>query len=235
MSQSEELRSRAQGRKPEAEPQTPYQRAGQTWDDRLGSVVKQSRNWRMAALGQTVIILGLIGVVAVQASRRTVEPAIIQVADTGKAIYVGLASKQAYEVGTNEKRYFLTEFLQKVRSVPLDPIVLRNNWLSAYNFMRQGAASKLDAWATGDQSPNAALGKRTVTVQPISVIPINKTTYEVRWEETAYGLQGQMESVINYSGSFVIEIEQPKSEEKITVNPLGIFIKDFSWHKDISK
>src|SRR3546814_2444552 len=35
------------GRTPIAE--TPYQRAGQVWDDRIGSARTQARNWRLAA------------------------------------------------------------------------------------------------------------------------------------------------------------------------------------------
>src|SRR3982750_3291380 len=37
------------GRTPE--PETPYQRAGQVWDARIGSARAQARNWRLMALG----------------------------------------------------------------------------------------------------------------------------------------------------------------------------------------
>jgi len=32
------------------EPDTPYMRAGQVWDDRIGSARVQAKNWRLAAL-----------------------------------------------------------------------------------------------------------------------------------------------------------------------------------------
>lgn len=35
------------GRTPE--PETPYQRAGQVWDERIGSARAQARNWRLMA------------------------------------------------------------------------------------------------------------------------------------------------------------------------------------------
>ena len=37
------------GRTPE--PETPYQRAGQLWDERIGSARVQARNWRLMAFG----------------------------------------------------------------------------------------------------------------------------------------------------------------------------------------
>src|SRR3546814_5549384 len=32
-------------------PETPYQRAGQLWDERIGSARVQARNWRLMAFG----------------------------------------------------------------------------------------------------------------------------------------------------------------------------------------
>ena len=37
-------------------PETPYQKAGQIWDDRIGAARVQARNWRLMALG----LLGLM-------------------------------------------------------------------------------------------------------------------------------------------------------------------------------
>ena len=37
------------GRTPE--PETPYQRASQVWDDRIGSARVQAQNWRLAFFG----------------------------------------------------------------------------------------------------------------------------------------------------------------------------------------
>ena len=45
------------GRTPE--PVTPYQRAGQAWDDRIGAARVQARNWRIMALGGLLLSTGL--------------------------------------------------------------------------------------------------------------------------------------------------------------------------------
>ena len=47
------------GRTPE--PETPYQRAAQAWDDRIGSARVQARNWRLMAFGSLVLSMGLAG------------------------------------------------------------------------------------------------------------------------------------------------------------------------------
>src|ERR1700756_2801384 len=45
------------GRTPEAI--TPYQRAAQVWDDRIGSARVQARNWRLMAFGCLLLSGGL--------------------------------------------------------------------------------------------------------------------------------------------------------------------------------
>ncbi|MHB0675558.1 VirB8/TrbF family protein, partial [Roseomonas mucosa] len=61
------------------EPETPYQRAGQVWDERLGSARVQARNWRLAAFGA----LGLSGAMAAgllwQASQSSITPYVVEV------------------------------------------------------------------------------------------------------------------------------------------------------------
>ena len=47
------------GRTPE--PQTPYQRAAQLWDERIGSARVQARNWRLMAFGGLALSTGLSG------------------------------------------------------------------------------------------------------------------------------------------------------------------------------
>ena len=37
------------------EPETPYQRAAQVWDERIGSARVQARNWRLMAFGSLIL------------------------------------------------------------------------------------------------------------------------------------------------------------------------------------
>src|SRR6516225_6290037 len=40
-------------------PETPYQRAAQVWDERIGSGRVQARNWRLIAFGNLFLAAGL--------------------------------------------------------------------------------------------------------------------------------------------------------------------------------
>ena len=56
------------GRTPE--PETPYQRAGQLWDERIGAARVQARNWRLMAFGGLgLAALGALGLVIARRRR----------------------------------------------------------------------------------------------------------------------------------------------------------------------
>ena len=37
------------------EPITPYQKAAQVWDDRIGAAIVQAKNWRLLAFGAVAV------------------------------------------------------------------------------------------------------------------------------------------------------------------------------------
>ena len=67
------------------EPETPYQRAGQVWDERIGSARVQARNWRLAFFGALALSGGLAAGLVWQSARGTVTPWVVQVDKLGQA------------------------------------------------------------------------------------------------------------------------------------------------------
>ena len=65
------------GKTPDAE--TPYQKAGQVWDERIGSARVQAKNWRLAFFGALVLSGGLAGGLVWQSARGTITPWVVQV------------------------------------------------------------------------------------------------------------------------------------------------------------
>ena len=55
-------------------PETPYQKAGQVWDERIGSARVQARNWRLFAFGNLVLAGGLALGLIWQHTRGAVTP-----------------------------------------------------------------------------------------------------------------------------------------------------------------
>ena len=66
-------------------PVTPYQKAAQVWDERIGSARVQARNWRLMAFGCLGLVGGLSLQLAVLATSSRVTPYVVEV-ERGGAI-----------------------------------------------------------------------------------------------------------------------------------------------------
>jgi type IV secretory pathway TrbF-like protein len=218
--------------KPASAPITPYQKAAEDWDKRIGDARVQAKNWRIFALClcgiNAVLVCGLI----YQSGKSTVTPYVVQVEKSGVVQAVGPAVKANFTPDRRVIEYFLSQFVQQVRAVPTDPVVARNQWLVAYAFLRQSAANTLNEIAVKEQPLNK-VGLEAVSVQIRNIVPVSKDSYQLRWEETTFNKEGITIGSKNMTGIFTVEISPPSDESKLKVNPLGLFIKQFSWSRDV--
>ena len=235
MSLADELLNEPMGRPSEQIPATPYTRARAQWDDRLGTLVTNAKHWRLGFFGVLFACLSLTGGLIYAMTRSLVEPIVIAVdKTTGVTNVVGKASTQTYTPQQAEIAYFLGHLIRLLRTVPLDPVVVRTQWSEAYRFLRQSAAMKLNDWARLPDSPLSKVGQETVTLQLQSVLPIGTDAYELRWVQSAYSREGVLIQSATWTATFTLEFERPTTEEDIAVNPLGIYVRDFEWHRDLA-
>src|SRR5215472_6606909 len=67
------------------EPETPYQKAAQVWDERIGSARVQAKNWRLIAFGNLALAAGLAAGLVWQSANGTIVPWVVQVDSLGAA------------------------------------------------------------------------------------------------------------------------------------------------------
>ena len=108
------------------EPVTPYQKAAQVWDERIGSARVQARNWRLMAMGCLALSAGLSAALAWQSTRSSVVPYVVEVDNLGAAQAVAPALAE-YRPTDPQIAWHLARFVEHVRQVPADPIVLRQS------------------------------------------------------------------------------------------------------------
>src|SRR5262249_24051155 len=71
------------------EPVTPYQKAAQVWDERIGSARVQAYNWRLMALGSLMLSLMLAAILLWVGRSGSTTPYIVEVDPRGGARAVG--------------------------------------------------------------------------------------------------------------------------------------------------
>ena len=150
------------------EPETPYQRAAQVWDDRIGGARVQARNWRLMAFGSLILSAGFAAALVWQSARGTVVPWVVQVDRLGQAQAIAPAVAD-YRPTDPQIAFHLARFIEQVRSIPADPIIVRQNWLRAYDFTTDRGAAALNDYARSND-PFTKVGRIQVAIHVSSVI-----------------------------------------------------------------
>jgi type IV secretion system protein TrbF len=211
-------------------PETPYQRAGQAWDERIGSARVQARNWRLMAFASLALAAAMASALVWQSARGTVTPWVVQVDRLGEAQAVSPATA-GYTPTDPQIAWHLARFIEDVRSVSADPVVMRKNWLEAYDYVTDKGALALDGYARADD-PFAKVGKSQVAVDISSVIRDSPSSFRVAWTERRYE-DGQLAATERWTAILTVVLQAPASADALRKNPLGVFVHAINWSKEL--
>lgn len=185
--------------------------------------------WLMKACVAIIAICVIItSIIAVSANYKTY---VVRVDNaTGQVETGGQLKSTNYQPQEVEIKHFLAQFVTDTRTVPLDPVLFKNNIDRAGHYLTNESANKLQAMLK-DNNPQTKLGKMTVqpTIKSIQLQPGSKSTYQVRWTEEEYSLSGNPNNKkVNYVALFTVAVDPPSKEEELLINPLGLKIRDLT-------
>ena len=213
---------------PQAE--TPYQRAAQVWDERVGSARVQAKSWRYAFFGALGLSAILTGGLLWQNARGTIIPWVVEVDKLGEARSVAPADAD-FTPSDTQIAFHLARFIENVRSIPDDAIVVRENWLRAYDFASDRGALALNEYARAND-PFAVVGREQVAVEVTSVIRASPKSFRVAWVERRYR-DGALAETSRWTAILGIAVQLPHDPDALTRNPLGIFVTSINWSKEL--
>lgn len=214
------------------QPETPYQKAAQVWDERIGSARFQARNWRYMAFGCLILSAGFASALVWQSARGTVVPWEVQVDTLGQAQTVAPATAD-YRPTDPQIAFHLGRFIEQVRAIPADAIIVRQNWLRAYEFTTDRGAAALNEHARTND-PFTRVGRQQVAVEVSSVIRASPDSFRVAWTERHFE-SGQLSSTERWTAILTIVIQTPRDTERLRANPLGIYVNAISWSREMSQ
>jgi len=216
------------GRTPE--PETPYQRAGQLWDERIGSARAQAKNWRLMAFGGLFLTTGLSAGLVWQSMQSRVVPYVVEVDNLGEARAVAPVTAE-YRPSDPQIAWHLGRFVTNIRARSLDPVLMRENWLSAYDFATERASLFLGEYARAT-NPFAEVGRRTVSVQVTSVVRASDTSFQVKWTESAFE-RGSLAGTSRWTAILTVQVKPPKNADTLRKNPLGLYVDAIDWSREL--
>jgi type IV secretion system protein VirB5 len=212
------------------EPVTPYQAAAQAWDERIGSARVQARNWRLMAFGCLALALLMAGGLVWRSAQSIVTPYVVEVDTGGQVRAVGEATTP-YRPNDAQTAHHLARFITLVPSLSIDPVVVRQNWLDAYNYTTDRGAMVLNDYARSND-PFARIGQESVTVQINSVVRASDSSYQVRWSEHRF-VNGAADGIERWTAVVSVVLQTPRTEQRLRRNPLGIYVNGLSWSREL--
>ncbi|WP_136616902.1 MULTISPECIES: conjugal transfer protein TrbF [Mesorhizobium] len=213
------------------QPETPYQRAAQVWDERIGAARVQAKNWRLMAFGVLILASGFAAALIWQSTRGTIVPWVVQVDKLGEAQVVASAVAD-YRPTDPQIAWHLARFIEQVRSIPDDPVIVRQNWLRAYDYTTDRGAVSLNDYARLND-PFAKVGKIQIAVEVSSVIRASPDSFRVAWVERRYE-NGSLASTERWTAILTIVTQQPRDADRLKANPLGVYVNAINWSKELS-
>ncbi len=223
------FRRRAVGRAPIAlGSATPSRHPATGWD-RLNSAHRQVACWRLAALGSASLAALLALTLAASVVRANVTSYTVATARRDERLAV-LPKVEATAPSDAQIAYVLSGFVKNVRSLSVDPVVVRANWIDALDHVTARGAQMLNDYARGE-SPFTKIGRRSVTVVVTKVVRAAEDAFEIRWEERILETGAHVKRE-RFTGAVSIVFSSPNTPRLISKNPLGLYVDRFSWSRD---
>jgi type IV secretion system protein TrbF len=182
------------------------------------------------AFGSLFLSAGFAGALVWQSTQGTVTPWVVEVDRLGEARNVALASV-AYQPTDPQIAFHLARFIEHVRGLSMDAIILRQDWLRAYDFTTDRGAVALNDYARNN-NPFDKLGKTQVAVEVSSVIRASPDSFRIAWIERLYE-NGQLAATERWTAILTIVVDPPRDLDRLRKNPLGIYVNAINWSKEL--
>lgn len=222
----------------EAEHVNPYLNARREWNDHIGSVVSSRQTWQIIGILSLLIALAGVGGMIHIGGKSKFIPYVIEVDSLGQTQASG-----AIQATTNvDKRVIhstVTEFIINSRTITPDVAMQRRGILKVYALLSPNDPStlKMNEWLNGspEKNPFNRATKEMVNIEITSAIPQSPDTWQIDWKETTRDGKGAVIGQPDLRRALVtVYTAAPNhstTDEDIRNNPLGVYIRDFSWSR----
>ena len=187
---------------------------------------------RIMAFGALILSAGFASALVWQSARGTVVPWVVQVDNLGQSQAVAPAVAD-YRPTDPQIAFHLGRFIEQTRSIPSDAIIVRQNWLRAYEFTTDRGAATLNDYARAND-PFTKVGRQQIAVEVSSVIRASNDSFRVAWTERHYE-NGQLSTTERWTAILTIVIQTPRDAERLRANPLGIYVNAINWSKELGQ
>ncbi|ATP47874.1 MULTISPECIES: conjugal transfer protein TrbF [unclassified Pseudomonas] len=217
----------------------PYLTARRTWNDHVGSLVTSRQSWQVVGILSMMVALAGVGGIIHIGSQSKFVPYVVEVDKLGQPMAVSPAQAAA-PVDLRVMKSQVASFIADARTVTPDVALLRKSIFRLYALLgpNDPATQKMNEWLNGskESSPFVRAAEETVSVDIRSVMQQTPETWQVDWEEVTRDRQGMLKGKATWRAlvtTYTAEPTTQTSEEQVRMNPIGTYVRDFSWSKQL--
>ncbi len=216
--------------------ENPYLNARRTLNEHNGAIISSRQIWQATALLSLLIAIGAVGGIVYIGSRSRFIPYVVEVDQLGYANAVKRADR-ALDADGRVLRAAIASFVRDSRMVSFDRNVQNDAIWRVYSMLQSSdpATTKITEHMKDPvTSPTKRAETHSVGVEISSVLQQTAETWEVNWLEKVWDRQGIRVEQSRMRGLLTVYIVPPTTattEEEIRRNPLGIFVRDFTWSR----
>lgn len=217
----------------------PYLNAKRSWNAHEGAILSSRLMWQIVGVLSLLIALSAVGGIVYIGQQSKFIPYVVQVDKLGQSLAVARADRAA-PADSKVIHASLAAFIVDARKVTPDVNVQRDAIFKVYAMLNPSDAAtvKMNEFLNGneDSNPFKRAAKETVHVEITSVLPQSAETWQVDWLEEVRDRQGalrgkhRMRAILNIA---VFAPDNKTEEAQIRRNPLGLFVQDFNWSKQL--
>lgn len=222
------------------EHENPYLAARRTWNNLMAAGIADRQMWQLFGILSLMITLAAVGGMIYIGSQSRFIPYVVEVDKHGGTVAIAPAQRAA-KADPRVVHYNVASFISDLRLVTPDIALQRKAIYRVYSMLsiKDPATAKANEWLNGteESSPFKRAEKETVSVEISSVLPQTSDTWQVDWIESVYDRQGVMKVQPYKMRALVTVYSLPATaqttEEQIRNNPLGTYVRDFSWSRQL--
>lgn len=218
---------------------SPYLNAREQFASDNGRDIASKQMWQIVAVLGLLTGLAGVGGMVYMASQSAMVPYVVELNRLGEVVNVG----EAKWTGNSDPRViqsFLASWVHDARMVTPDAALQRESIFRVYSLLAPSdpATQRMNAfYGDPDSEPFARAGKELVQIQIQTALPLTKDTWQVDWTETVQERQGA-KKISTSRMRATMQVYQVTKGRKMTaeqmrLNPLAIYIKDYTWAKQL--
>ncbi len=225
--------------KPEKKGSTrnPYVDARREWNERYGGYIQERDTWKKVAITSLCAVVVCVFWLGYIGSQNKLVPYMVEVDKLGRAVMAG-PIQQVNMPNELVIKSQLARFIANLRSVTSDAKVQKKWLYEAYAMVSQsdpsaGLIAEYYGGGHGPNSPFVRAKSELVEVEISTVLMQTAESWEIEWLETTRNRKGELISKVPMRALLQTYIAKPDTLKGIYENPAGVYVKQFSWSKQI--